>query len=136
VGQALARRPVRQGLGLSLVSSALGCGLLALSALHRQGLVLLLVAQLPLALGSAAFLPTATEAVVELTPLPRQGLAMALFSQCFAVSAIVAPVAAGRLLDLQGHGVGLWLAMALLCLVGLPLLRLLSPERSPPPLRP
>ena len=135
VGQALARRPVRQGLGLSLVSFALGCGLLALSALHRQGLAVLLLAQLPLALGSAAFLPTATEAVVELTPLPRQGLAMALFSQCFAVSAIVAPLAAGRLLDLQGHGVGLWLAMALLCLIGLPLLPLLGPKPAGPPLQ-
>ncbi len=129
VGQALARRPVRLGLGLSLISFALGCGLLALSALQERGLVLLLLAQLPLALGAAAFLPTATEAVVALTPLPRQGLAMALFSQCFALSAVVAPLVAGHLLDQQGHGVGLWLAMALLCLLGLPLLGLLAPDR-------
>ena len=129
VGQALARRPVRLGLGLSLISFALGCGLLALSALQERGLVLLLLAQLPLALGAAAFLPTATEAVVALTPLPRQGLAMALFSQCFALSAVVAPLVAGHLLDQQGHGLGLWLAMALLCLLGLPLLGLLAPDR-------
>jgi len=58
---------------------------------------------------------------VELSPLHRQGLAMALFSQCFAISAFGAPLVAGRLLDGQGHGVGLWLGMAVLSLLGLPL---------------
>ena len=74
-----------------------------------------------MALGQAAFLPTATEAVVELSPLHRQGLAMALFSQCFAISAFSAPLVAGRLLDRQGHGVGLWLGTAVLSLLALPL---------------
>lgn len=121
VGQTLARRPVGSGLGLSLVCFAVGCGLLALSAYSRQGLVLLLLAQLPLALGEAAFLPTATEALVELSPRHRQGLAMALFSQCFALSALVAPLVAGALLDSQGNGVALWLGMGGLCLLALPL---------------
>jgi len=88
--------------------------------------VLLLAAQLPLALGEAAFLPTATEAVVEMAPLSHRGLAMALFSQCFALSAFAAPLLAGWLLDGQGHGVGLWLGMALVCLLTLPLLRFLG----------
>ena len=121
VGQALARRPVGTGLTLSLASFAVGCSLLAASALSSKGMVLMLLAQLPLALGEAAFLPTATEAVVELSPRRHQGLAMALFSQCFAISAFVAPLIAGQLLDLQRHGVGLWLGMAALCLAGLPL---------------
>ena len=121
VGQALARRPVSIGLTLSLLCFALGCLLLAVSALTPHGLAVLLLAQLPLALGAAAFLPIATEAVVELSPLHRQGLAMALFSQCFAVSSFAAPLVAGRLLDGQGHGVGLWLGMAVLSLLALPL---------------
>jgi len=121
VGQALARRPVGTGLNLSLLCFAVGCALLALSALLPFGLPLLLLAQLPMALGQAAFLPTATEAVVELSPLHRQGLAMALFSQCFAISAFSAPLVAGRLLDRQGHGVGLWLGTAALSLLALPL---------------
>ena len=121
VGQALAKRPVGTGLTLSLVCFAVGGGLLALSALTPHGLPVLLLAQVPVALGAAAFLPTATEAVVELSPLHRQGLAMALFSQCFAISAFSAPLVAGRLLDSQGHGVGLWLGMAALSLLGLPL---------------
>jgi MFS family permease len=121
VGQALARQPVGAGLTLSLASFAVGCSLLAASAFSSHGMVLMLLAQLPLALGEAAFLPTATEAVVELSPQRHQGLAMALFSQCFAISAFTAPLLAGQLLDQQRHGVGLWLGMAALCVAGLPL---------------
>jgi MFS family permease len=133
VGQAMARRPVRVGLGLSLACFAGGTVLLALSALTDHGFVVLLAAQLPLALGAAAFLPTATEAVVELSPLSHQGLAMALLSQCFALSAFGAPLVAGWLLDGQGHGVGLWLGMALICLLTLPLVaRLGAPAAGSP----
>ncbi|MCP9915018.1 MFS transporter [Cyanobium sp. ATX 6F1] len=128
VGRALADRPVRFGLGLSLICFALGNGLLALSAFGQASTAVLLLAQLPLALGEAAFLPTATEAVVELSPPEHKGLAMALFSQCFALSAFVAPLVAGQLLDRQGHGVGLWSLMGVLCLAGLGLVRQLRPR--------
>ncbi len=79
------------------------------------------LALLPVALGEAAFLPIATEAVVELTPIDHQGLAMALFSQCFAVSSFAAPLLAGWFLDHHHHGLWLWLGTALACLLGLPL---------------
>ncbi|MEB3331995.1 MAG: MFS transporter [Synechococcaceae cyanobacterium] len=121
VGRALARRPVRQGLALSLACFIVGSLLLAASALFGGGVVLVIAAQLPLALGEAAFLPTSTEAVVELSPLAHRGLAMALFSQCFALSAATAPLLAGRLLDAQNHGAGLWCLMALACALALPL---------------
>lgn len=128
VGRTLADRPVRFGLGLSLISFALGNGLLALSAFGQASTAVLLLAQLPLALGAAAFLPTATEAVVELSPPEHRGVAMALFSQCFALSAFVAPLVAGQLLDRQGHGVGLWSLMGGLCLAGLGLVKQLRPR--------
>jgi len=130
LGQWLARRPVATGLALSLACFALGTATLALSALFTQGLWLVALAQGPLALGLAAFLPTATEAVIELTPAEHQGVAMALFSQCFAISSLVAPPLAGLALDNQGHGSGLWLLFALLCLPGLQLCRRLRPEAS------
>ena len=123
VGQALARRPVAVGLGLSLVCFTIGAGLLALSALTHQGLVVVLLALVPLALGEAAFLPTATEAVVELSPARHGGLAMALFSQCFALSAFASPLLAGLLLDAHGHGVVLWSLVALVCAVSLVLVK-------------
>jgi MFS family permease len=133
VGQAMARRPVWIGLGLSLLCFLGGTLLLGLSALSDRGILLVLAAQAPLALGAAAFLPTATEAVVELTPPRHQGLALALFSQCFAVSAFSAPLLAGWLLDAQGHGLGLWLLMALACLLTLPLLGRIGGRRGAPP---
>jgi MFS family permease len=128
VGQALARRPVGLGLGISLGCFAIGTALLGLSALSRHGLGLVVLAQFPLALGEAAFLPIATEAVIELSPLEHQGVAMALFSQCFALSAFGAPLLAGLALDLHGHGVGLWLTMTALCLGGQVLVKQIRPR--------
>ena len=119
VGRALARRPVTTGLAVSLTCMALGALLLALSALIPWGLGLVLVALVPLALGEAAFLPIATEAVLQLTPSEHQGLAMALFSQCFALSAFGAPLVAGLLLDRHGHGLVLWLLVAVVCALSL-----------------
>ena len=81
-----------------------------------------------MAFAQAAFLPTATEAVIEETPPEHRGLAMALFSQCFAISAIVAPLAGGALLDLQNNGLMLWLLMGGACLAVLPTLRSLKPR--------
>jgi len=113
VGRWLADRPVQTGLRLSLLCFSAGALLLGSSAFSAAvGPGLVWIAQVPLAIGLAAFLPTATEAVVELSPPARQGLAMALFSQCFAVSAFVAPLIAGRMLDGQGHGAGVWFLLA------------------------
>ena len=134
VGRALAERSVATGLGLSLIGFAVGCALLACSALSDRGVGLVLLALLPLAFGEAAFLPTATEAVVELSPAGHGGLAMALFSQCFALSAFAAPLLAGLLLDSQGHGVVLWLLVALICSLSLllvaPIRRRARPGRA------
>ena len=55
---------------------------------------------------------------------------MALFSQCFAISAIVAPLAGGALLDLQNNGLLLWLIVGGACLAVLPTLRYLKPRYS------
>ena len=119
VGRWLSERPPAFGLGLSLGSFSLGCLLLGLSSLIGQGIGLVLLALLPMALAQAAFLPTATEAVIEETPEHR-GLAMALFS-CFALSAVAAHWPG--LLDLQGHGLLLWVLMAGACLIMLPTLQ-------------
>ncbi|MFN9644458.1 MAG: MFS transporter [Cyanobacteriota bacterium] len=132
VGRALARRPVAVGLTLSLLSFAGGTLLLAASAFVPWGSAGLVAAQVPLAVGAAAFLPTATEAVVELTPVAHRGLAMALFSQCFALSGLTVPLLGGWMLDRQGHGAGLWLVTSVGLLLGLPLARRLprGPQSS------
>ena len=111
-----------------LAGFSVGCGLIALSSLFESGTALVLAALLPMAFAQAAFLPTATEAVIEETPPEHRGLAMALFSQCFAISAIVAPLAGGALLDLQSNGLVLWLLMGGACIVVVPTLRSLKPR--------
>ena len=128
IGRWLADRSVRFGLGLSLTSFCLACLLLAVSALTSQGLIVVILALLPMALAQAAFLPTATEAVIEETPPEHRGLAMALFSQCFAISAVFAPLLGGLLLDQQEHGVVLWLIMAGSCIAMLPTAFQLTPK--------
>jgi len=128
VGRWLAERSVGFGLGLSLSCFSLACLLLGLSSLMSAGTSLVVLALLPMALAQAAFLPTATEAVIEETPPEHRGLAMALFSQCFAISAVVAPLLGGTVLDQQGHGLLLWLGMALACLAMLPTASQLRPR--------
>lgn len=131
VGNWVARRSLRFGLGVGLGAFVVGCLLLASSAFWSGGMALISLAMVPLALGEAAFLPSAAEAMVEETPLQHRGLAMALFSQCFAISATGAPLVAGALLDQQGHGVQLWLLMALICLAMMPLLKTVRPRYTP-----
>jgi len=128
VGNWVSQRSLRFGLGIGLCSFAIGCVLLACSALWSGGVGLIALAVLPMAFGKAAFLPTAAEAMIEETPLEHRGLAMALFSQCFAISATGAPLLAGALLDRQGHGLLLWLLMAALCIMSLPLLNNVRPR--------
>jgi MFS family permease len=67
--------------------------------------------------------------VVVLSPPAHQGLAMALFSQCFAVSAFAAPLLAGRLLDGQGHGAGVWLLLLVAVLLSLPLVNCIASQQ-------
>ena len=128
VGNWVAKRSLRFGLGMGLAGFVLGSVLLASSAFWSRGMVLISLAMVPLAFGEAAFLPSAAEAMVEETPLQHRGLSMALFSQCFAISATGAPLLAGALLDRQGHGVQLWLMMAVICLAVTPLLKTVRPR--------
>ena len=131
IGNWVAKRSLRFGLGMGLLGFITGCLLLAGSALWSGGSNLIALAMVPIAFGEAAFLPTAAEAMVEETPLQHRGLAMALFSQCFAISAIAAPLLAGALLDLQGHGLVLWLLMAGTCIAVVPLLKAVRPRYKP-----
>ena len=119
IGHWLGSKPVGFGLRLSLRCFAGATVLLALSALHAGGIVLLLLAQPLLAVAIAAFLPTITEAVIEAVGPEHQGLALGLYSQSWAISGIALPPLAGWALDSEQNGVGLWLVLAGLSLVAL-----------------
>ena len=131
VGKWVSNKTLKFGLNFSISSLGIGCLLLGLSSFWDQGSLIILLAQFPLAFGLAAFLPTATEAIIQSTPVYRQGLAMALFSQCFAISAFITPIISGRLLDTQGNGLILWFVFSILCfLSSLFLCRLKTLERK------
>ena len=121
IGHWLGSKPVGFGLRLSLRCFAAATVLLALSALHTGGLLLLLIAQPLLALAIACFLPTITEAVIEAVEPEHQGLALGLYSQSWAISGIALPPLAGWALDSEQHGVGLWLVLSGLSLLALSL---------------
>ena len=111
------------GLGISISNFFLGCLLLSISSIWPEGISLVLLAQLFLAIALASFLPTATESIVQISPIKHRGFAMALFSQCFAISGLIAPIFAGKVIDSQGNGMLIWITMSLICLALIPLTR-------------
>ena len=117
VGRLVSRWPTSLGLRRSLLAFAGGQALMTLSSFPMTpDLWLVVAAQVLTAMGSAAFLPTASAACLERTPAALQGRAIAAYSQCWSISSVVAPPLAGWLLEIQGHGVGLWLLLTTLCL--------------------
>ena len=118
------------GLTISICNFCIGTLLLGLSAIWEEGILLILIAQVPLAIALAAFLPTATEAITQATPIKYRGISMALFSQCFAISALIAPIVAGIIIDIQGNGMLVWLTMSLSCLAMLPLIGKLKTNKQ------
>ena len=122
IGRWLAKKSVSYGLSLSLGTFSISCLLLSFSSLITNGASLIIFALIPMALAQAAFLPTATRGIIEQTPKKHNGIAMALFSQCFTISAVIAPLIAGYLLDYKENGLLLWMFAAITCLSVLPLL--------------
>ena len=117
VGRLVSRWPTSTGLRWSLGAFAGGQALMTLSSFPMApALVLVVGAQALTAVGAAAFLPTASTACLERTPAALQGRAMAAYSECWGISAVVAPPVAGWLLEMQGHGAGLWLLLTTLSL--------------------
>lgn len=118
VGRLVSRWPTGTGLRWSLLAFAGGQALMTLSSFPAApGLVLVVGAQMLTALGTAAFLPTASTACLERTPTALHGRAMAAYSECWVISSAVAPPVAGWLLEMQGHGLWLWLLLTALCLL-------------------
>ena len=124
IGYWLSKHKQGFGLFISIFCFCIGCLLLGVSAIWSKGILLILMAQIPLALGLAAFLPTSTEAIIKTSPIEKRGMAMAIFSQCFALSALFTPALAGVIIDQQGHVMIIWLGMSMGCLTMLPLTKL------------
>ncbi len=123
IGSWLANKKLEFGLKLSIFNFGLGCLLLAISNIYKYGVFLAFIAQIPMAIGLASFLPTATETVIQLSPYESRGIAMAIYSQCFAISAFIAPIMAGFIIDNQGNALLLWVTVGITCFVSIPLIK-------------
>ncbi len=121
IGKWLINKNFTQGLKLSLLNFLLGCTLLFVSSFSRYGLIIFLIGLIPISIGIAMFLPTATETIVQISPKKRLGLSMAIYSQCFGISFLLVPIIAGRLIDINGNALLVWLITAICCLLVYPL---------------
>ena len=74
-----------------------------MSSFYSSGIFLILLGLIPISIGIAMFLPTATEAIVRIAPKGQRGLSMAIYSQCFGISFLVFPLIAGTIIDNQGN---------------------------------
>ncbi|ABX09077.1 MFS transporter [Prochlorococcus marinus] len=127
IGNWLTKKDVRFGLGLSLYSFSIGCLLLSLSSIFKEGLILTAIGLIAVSIGLASFLPTATEAIVQISPERYRGITMAVYSQCFGISALLAPLIAGIIIDTNGNAVLLWSLTSFCCIAVTPLIQKIKP---------
>ncbi len=99
----------------------LGCVLLSLSSLTINGYQLVLIALIPITISLCAFLPSASALIVKSSPIKNRGSAIALYSQCFGISALTIPLIAGKLIDSYGTAFQLWFIISLICILFLPI---------------
>tara|TARA_Y100001968_G_scaffold333661_1_gene398140 strand:+ start:74866 stop:76122 length:1257 start_codon:yes stop_codon:yes gene_type:complete len=121
IGNWLSNKDIKFGLKLSLISLLNASLLLAISSSVTFGLFLVSIALILIAIGLTSFLPTATEAIVKLSNHSNKGITMAMFSQCFGISSIIAPITAGKLIDYYGNGIILWISMSIIAILLFPL---------------
>tara|TARA_Y100001968_G_scaffold232586_1_gene215395 strand:+ start:467 stop:1558 length:1092 start_codon:yes stop_codon:yes gene_type:complete len=126
IGKYLSSKSIKSALRLSLACLGFGCFSLAISSLLETGLFLVFIAILSIAIGLTSFLPTASDAVIKIAPLSKRGLAMAMYSQCFGISALISPYVAGKFVEDFGNGFLLWVLMTLICIAIWPLINNLN----------
>ena len=108
---------------LCLISLLIGFTLLSLSNFLANGYLLILIAFIPLSIALCIFLPSASEAIIKSSPIRYRGSAIALYSQCFGVSALTIPWISGKLIDKYDSAFKLWLIVSLICILLIPFCR-------------
>ncbi|MBW3042314.1 MFS transporter [Prochlorococcus marinus] len=104
-----------------LISLLIGFILLSLSNFLLNGYLLVIIAFIPLTIALCIFLPSASDAIIKSSPDKYQGSAIALYSQCFGISALTIPWMAGRLIDNHETAFQLWLIISLMCILLIPI---------------
>ncbi|WP_269625193.1 MFS transporter [Prochlorococcus marinus] len=106
---------------LCLISLLIGFIFLSLSNLLINGYILILLAFIPLTISLCIFLPSASDAIIKSSPNKYQGRVIALYSQCFGISALTVPWMAGKLIDNFDTAFHLWLIVSIICLALVPI---------------
>ena len=111
IGRWISKYDAKFGLRISMAFFAIGCLLIGLSSLYKYGIYILIIGIFNISIGIAAFLPTATELIIETPPKEKRGISMALFSQCFALSGLAAPIISGKIIDNNDSALMVWISM-------------------------
>ncbi len=111
--------PLKFKLCLTLI--LIGLIFLSLSNFLLNGYLLILSSFIPLTISLCIFLPSASDAIIKTSPIKYRGFAIALYSQCFGISALTIPWIAGKLIDKFDTALQLWLIVSLLCVSLVPI---------------
>jgi len=106
---------------LCLLSLLIGFIFLSLSNFLIDGYILILIAFIPLTISLCIFLPSASDSIINSSPIKYQGTAIALYSQCFGISSLIVPWMAGKLIDNFDTAIQLWLVVSLICIALVPI---------------
>ena len=104
-----------------LISLIIGFILLSLSTLLIDGYFLIILSFIPLTISLCIFLPSASDAIIKSSPKEFRGSAIALYSQCFGVSALIVPWMAGKLIDNYDTAIQLWILVIIFCILIIPI---------------
>ena len=108
-------------LRLCLISLLISFLFLALSNFFANGYFLIVLSFLPLTIALCIFLPSASDAIIKSSPIKYRGSALALYSQCFGISALTIPLMAGKLFDYYNSAFQVWLILSLVCILFIPI---------------
>tara|TARA_Y100001968_G_scaffold24475_1_gene19153 strand:- start:241 stop:1467 length:1227 start_codon:yes stop_codon:yes gene_type:complete len=106
---------------LCLISLLIGFIFLSLSNLLINGYLLIILAFIPITIAICIFLPSATDAIIKSSPIRYHGTAIALYSQCFGISALTVPWIAGKIIDNYNTSFQLWLLVSITCIFLIPI---------------
>ena len=105
---------------LCLLSLLIGFISLFLSNFLINGYLLILFAFIPLSVALCIFLPSASDAIIKCSPMQYRGSAIALYSQCFGISALTIPWISGKIIDNYNTAFQIWLIISLFCIFLIP----------------
>ena len=106
---------------LCLICILLGFILLSLSNFLVNEYLLILISFIPLTIALCIFLPSVSNAIIKSSPIEYRASAIALYSQCFGISALTVPLIVGRLIDTYETALQAWLIFSLVSILLIPI---------------